>query len=208
MPCAFERKKMSRSKLVYTALAAIAIMVGLLYYSGREVAPQNTDPETLAELEALKTGDMKKLVLHKSPQPVSTASYETEAGGEATLADHQGKIVLLNFWATWCAPCRKEMPMLAELQAEYGGDEFEVITLATGRNDPAAMKRFFDEIGVGNLPLHRDPNSAVAREMGVLGLPATVLINESGDEIARLLGDAHWSSDSAKAIIEALLPEG
>lgn len=98
--------------------------------------------------------------------------------------------------------------MLAELQTEYGGDLFEVITIATGRNDPAAMKRFFEEIGVDNLPLHRDPSSAVAREMGVLGLPATVVIDKSGAEIARLLGDAHWSSDSAKAIIEALLPEG
>lgn len=199
---------MSRSALIYTALAAIAIVAGLLYYSGRDVAPQNTDPDTLAELEALKTGDMKKLVLHKSPQPVSTTAYETEDGGKAKLSDHEGKIVLLNFWATWCAPCRKEMPMLAELQTEYGGDLFEVITIATGRNDPAAMKRFFEEIGVDNLPLHRDPSSAVAREMGVLGLPATVVIDKSGAEIARLLGDAHWSSDSAKAIIEALLPEG
>lgn len=95
--------------------------------------------------------------------------------------------------------------MLAELQRELGGPDFEVITLATGKNDPAAMARFFAEIGVSNLPLHTDANSAVAREMGVLGLPATVLISRDGVEVARLLGDADWASDSAKAILQTLI---
>ncbi len=83
--------------------------------------------------------------------------------------------------------------MLSDLQAEFGGSEFEVVTLATGRNPPPAMKAFFDEIGVTNLPLHRDPKQAVAREMGVLGLPITILMNPEGQEIARMQGDAHWT---------------
>lgn len=95
--------------------------------------------------------------------------------------------------------------MLSALQSELGGEAFEVITLATGRNDPAAMARFFEEIGVENLPLHRDPKSAVAREMGVLGLPATVIIGRDGQELGRLLGDADWSSGSAKAILTELI---
>ena len=98
--------------------------------------------------------------------------------------------------------------MLAALQAELGGDDFEVVTIATGRNEPAAMARFFKEIGVTNLPLHRDPTSAVAREMGVLGLPATVILNREGFEVARLLGDADWASDSAKAILKELMAQG
>ncbi len=198
---------MSGSKLVYTALAAIAIIAGVMFYSGRAVAPPSAEPAQIAALNALKEGDMKKLGFHALLQPVAKADYHLFEGGKANLADHKGKIVLLNFWATWCAPCRKEMPMLAALQSELGGDDFEVITIATGRNEPAAMARFFKEIGVTNLPLHRDPQSAVAREMGVLGLPATVILNREGDEIARLLGDADWASDSAKAILKALIDQ-
>src|SRR6056297_2026383 len=156
-------------------------------------------------LEALREGDMKKLTFHSSPQAVSQTPFEHADGGTGTLADFQGKHVVLNFWATWCAPCRKEMPMLSELQAEFGGPEFDVVTVAAGRNPPPAMETFFDEIGVDNLPLHRDPTSGLAREMGVLGLPITVILNPQGDEVARLQGDAHWNSDSAKAILTALI---
>nr|WP_309503140.1 TlpA disulfide reductase family protein [uncultured Roseovarius sp.] len=153
-------------------------------------------------------GDMKKLQFHTAAKPVSTLAFTTDAGGEATLADYKGKYVLLNFWATWCAPCRKEMPMLSELQAEYGGENFEVLTLATGRNAVPAMKAFFAEIGVDNLPLHRDPKQQLAREMGVLGLPITVILDPEGREIARMQGDAEWDSASAKAMIAALTAPG
>ena len=197
---------MSRT-LVYTALGLFAIIAGALVFSGGGDAAKPVDPARLAQLEALKDGDMKKLALHSVSKPAGTAAYDTFEGSKATLAEHKGKIVLLNFWATWCAPCRKEMPMLSELQTELGGEQFEVITIATGRNEPAAMARFFKEIGVTNLPLHRDPTSALAREMGVLGLPATIILNREGHEIARLLGDAHWSSDSAKAILQALITQ-
>lgn len=159
-----------------------------------------------ASLNALREGDMKKLNFHETPRDVAAAEFVlADDAGTATLADYQGKYVLLNFWATWCAPCRKEMPALAELQAELGGPEFEVLTLATGRNSPAGIKKFFDENGITNLPRHQDPKQAVAREMGVLGLPITVILNPEGQEIARLLGDADWNSDNAKAIIKALL---
>ncbi|AHD10886.1 disulfide interchange protein tlpA-like protein [Phaeobacter gallaeciensis] len=161
------------------------------------------DPVALADM---RQGDMKKLVLHSAPKPVSSAEFQLADGaGTATLGDYQGKIVLLNFWATWCAPCRKEMPQLSELQEEFGGDDFEVLTLATGRNSPAGIQKFFDDTGITNLPRHQDPRQAVAREMAVLGLPITVLLNREGEEIARLRGDAEWNSDSAKTIIRALI---
>ncbi|KUJ76426.1 thioredoxin [Ruegeria marisrubri] len=160
----------------------------------------------VASLGALRDGSMKKLILHSEPKPASTAEFQLEDDkGTGSLADYRGKYVLLNFWATWCAPCRKEMPQLAELQAEFGGDRFEVLTLATGRNSPAGIKKFFAENGISNLPRHQDPKQAVAREMGVAGLPVTVILDPEGQEIARLLGDAEWNSDSAKAIIASLL---
>ncbi|MEL6647631.1 MAG: TlpA disulfide reductase family protein [Pseudomonadota bacterium] len=155
--------------------------------------------------KALRTGDMKKLVFHEDPQDVSATAFETADGSSGSLADYDGKIVVLNFWATWCAPCRHEMPMLSELQTELGGESFEVVTIATGRNPPQAMKAFFAEIGVDNLPLHRDPRSKIAREMGVLGLPVTMVLDQNGQEIARLVGDADWSSDAAKDIVRTLI---
>lgn len=157
-----------------------------------------------AEAEALREGDMKKLVFHSAPEAAPATEFERADGGTGTLDDYRGRHVLLNFWATWCAPCRAEMPTLSALQDAMGGADFAVVTIATGRNAPPAMKKFFDDIGVDNLPLHRDTNSALARQMGVFGLPATVILDPEGREIARLTGDADWNSDSARAIIAAL----
>ncbi|MEP3633319.1 MAG: TlpA disulfide reductase family protein [Shimia thalassica] len=159
----------------------------------------------MSAVAAMREGDMKKLNFHPELRQVSEKTFDAENGTKMTLADYEGQYVLLNFWATWCAPCRKEMPMLSDLQAEFGDDDFQVVTLATGRNAPPAMKKFFDEIGVDNLPLHRDPQSAVARDMAVLGLPVTALIDKNGNEIARLTGDADWSSDNAKAILRNVI---
>ena len=156
-------------------------------------------------LEALREGSMKKLVFHSAPQDASDAAFLDESEGEMTLDAFEGKHVLVNFWATWCAPCRKEMPALNALQTEFGGEAFEVVTIATGRNQPAAMRRFFEEVGVDALPLYRDPKQKLAREMAVLGLPITVILNPGGQEIARLRGDADWHSDSARAIVAAMI---
>lgn len=98
--------------------------------------------------------------------------------------------------------------MLSELQDEFGGEAFQVVTLATGRNSPQGIDKFFAETGIANLPRFRDPKSAVAREMAVLGLPVTVIIDAEGREVARLLGDADWASDSAKAILRNLMGTG
>lgn len=165
----------------------------------------NTAHADTAALEALRDGDMKKLNVHSTPIATPTTEFTRADGTMGTLADFQGRYVVLNFWATWCAPCRAEMPTLSNLQREMQSENFEVVTIATGRNAPTAMAKFFDEIGVDNLPLHTDPKSALARAMGVFGLPITVILDPEGHEIARLQGDAHWDSDSARAIIQALV---
>ena len=160
-----------------------------------------------ASLEALRDGTMKKLRFVE-PTPVSDVVFTHADGGEHTLAQFEGKHIILNFWATWCAPCRKEMPMLSELQAEFGGDTFEVVTIATGRNELAGIRRFFDELAVDNLPIYLDPRQKLAREMGVLGLPVTLVIDPEGNEIARMIGDSDWNSESAKAIVRELIEDG
>ncbi len=165
----------------------------------------NTAMADTAALEALRDGDMRKLNFHSQPVAASMTQFEDRAGAEVTLAAYEGQYVVLNFWATWCAPCRVEMPTLSALQDAMGGDAFQVVTVATGRNDPMAMDMFFEEIGVDNLPLYRDPQQALAHDMGVMGLPITVILDPAGMEIARLQGDADWNSDSARAIIAALI---
>jgi len=177
--------------LVYTALTA-----------GANPA-QAADADIIIPL---LSGDMKKLAVHDAPVATSGAPFELADGaGRATLEDYRGKYVLVNFWATWCAPCRKEMPHLSELQSALGGKDFEVLTIATGRNSPEGIAKFFKETGISNLPRHQDPKQALTSQMSIFGLPITVLIDPEGREIARLRGDADWASDSAKSMIKALI---
>ena len=172
--------------ILYTALAGTA----------------NAD---VSALEALRAGDMRKLQFHNEITNAPETPFIQGDGAEGLLSDYRGKVVLLNFWATWCAPCRKEMPELSALQSTLGSDDFTVITIATGPNPPTKITAFFNDIGIDNLPAHRDPRQALAREMRVLGLPATILLDRHGREIARLLGDANWKSDSALAIMQFLI---
>ena len=162
----------------------------------------------IAQAIELREGDMRKLNFHSEPKAVGTAEFGDPEGGTHSLADYRGQVILVNFWATWCAPCRKEMPTLEALQNTLGGEEFQVVTIATGRNQPAAIKRFFAEAGVENLPILLDARSTLAREMAVFGLPLTVLINRDGQEIARLTGDADWATESALAVISAVIGTG
>lgn len=160
------------------------------------------------DLSGLQVGDMRGLVVHAEPVGASALPFVQVDETEGTLADYAGQYVLLNFWATWCAPCREEMPSLQRLQDQMGGDGFQVVTLATGRNPPQAIRRFFEEEGVTTLPQYRDINQQIAREMGIFGLPITVVLDPSGQEIARLRGDAHWDSPEAIAMLEAIIASG
>lgn len=198
--------RLSRSTPLYIALGLGAIAAGVfLAFGPTRASHAETPARNYSALADGLEGDMKKLSFHATPKPASDKSFTTGDGGTATLADHEGRYVLVNFWATWCAPCRKEMPTLSALQEDYGGADFEVLTLATGRNPLPAIESFFDEIGVTNLPLARDPKQHIGREMGVLGLPITVLLDPEGREVARMQGDADWHSDSARALIEGLI---
>ena len=158
-------------------------------------------------VEALREGDMKKLVFAE-PAALPEIGFVDADGSAVSLADYRGQWLVVNFWATWCAPCRVEMPMLSNLQEIFADDPVEVVTIATGRNSPQGIARFFDEIGVQNLPKYQDPKQELARSMAVLGLPITVIVDPEGREVARLRGDAHWDSESAVAILEALAAGG
>lgn len=152
----------------------------------------------------LREGDMMKLAVHAEPMATSDVAF-TGPEGTVTLADFKGRVVMVNFWATWCAPCREEMPSIAALGEMFDEADFAVMAVATGRNPAPAIEKFLSEIGLEDLPVYLDPKQQLARGMGVMGLPVTILIDREGREVARLVGGAEWDSESARAIVAALI---
>ena len=123
-----------------------------------------------------------------------------DAGGRAhTLGDFKGKVVLLNLWATWCAPCREEMPALDRLQAALGGPRFEVVALSIDQQGPQIARKFYDEVGVKSLALYVDRSAQAAFKLGAVGLPSTLLVDARGREIGRHVGPAKWDSPEVLA---------
>lgn len=133
-------------------------------------------------------------ILHEAPRDLPELKFRDGEGRARTLGEFRGKVVLLNLWATWCAPCRREMPTLDRLQAELGSAEFEVIALSIDRVGAEVVRRFYGEVGIKHLALYIDSSGKALRVLGVLGLPATLLIARDGRELGRLIGPAEWDT--------------
>jgi thiol-disulfide isomerase/thioredoxin len=188
------REKAQRQRLL---LAAVALGIGLV--AMLLFAPKPT-------LGArLNTGHMAAFVYKPEPVAMPDFKFLDGAGKELSFKTFTGKVVLLNLWATWCAPCRKEMPHLDRLQAELGSERFEVVAIAVDRSGVNGARKFLDQIGNKTLGLYADPSARLASELKVLGLPATLLIDAEGREVGRLLGPAEWASEDAKALVRSVL---
>jgi len=146
--------------------------------------------------------------MHETPRPMPEIRFEDGEGNESTLADFRGRVVLLNVWATWCVPCREEMPTLDRLQAELGGPAFEVLALSIDRAGPDAVREFYAEIGIENLALHIDPSAKAMFALGVVGLPTTILIDREGNELGRLVGPAEWDSPEMTEFMRSTIDQG
>lgn len=150
---------------------------------------------------AVPTPGLQNFVTKMVPAPLPEVQFQDAAGKFHNLGEFNGKFVLVNFWATWCAPCRAEMPSLDRLQQTMGGPDFAVVIISLDRAGYAKAAAFLNEIGVKNLTTYIDPSIKAARKLGALGLPVTLLLNRKGDEIGRLTGPAEWDSAEARALI-------
>ncbi len=159
------------------------------------------------DLSSLRTGTLQNLTLHKERIPVPEALFLDKDGKQRSLAEFRGKIVLLNVWATWCAPCRYEMPALNRLQKAMAGKDFTVLAMSIDRRGIAKVEQFFRELKLDALSIFVDPTGRSARRMGVVGLPTTLLIDRQGREIGRLIGPAEWDREEVKKLIAATIAE-
>lgn len=180
------------------ALAAIAI-VGAIYFRGDTptLAPQG---EGQAE-----TASSRSFVMHDAPRPLPEIKFEDGDGSSLTLTDLGGKTLLLNIWATWCVPCREEMPTLDALEAELGGPFFEVVPLSIDRAGPEVVRKFYAEIGIEHLGLYIDTSMRASFALQAPGLPTTLLIDSEGRELGRLVGPAEWDTPEMIAFLKTHL---
>ena len=139
--------------------------------------------------------------LHAAPRLLPEISFEDGQGRKHALAEFGGRAVLLNIWATWCVPCRKEMPALDRLEQKLGGPEFTVLALSIDTQGAVAVRRFYDEIGIRALAIYVDPTTRASDTLGVVGIPTTLLVDAQGREVGRRTGPAEWDSPEALALI-------
>ena len=137
-----------------------------------------------------ETGTLKKIIFEEKPG--FTSIFEDVSSKNYSLSDFSGKLTLVNLWATWCKPCKEEMPSLDRLQGKFDKDKFEVIAINLDRGSKTKAKSFFIDNNIENIALYFDSKNSIPREIKALGLPATILIDQNGMQIAKYLGPADW----------------
>jgi thiol-disulfide isomerase/thioredoxin len=157
--------------------------------------------------DAAPASSMAAFIKHPSPKDIAAFSFADGTGASKDLSNWKGRVVLLNLWATWCAPCRKEMPELSKLQKLLGSSDFEVVALSQDLKGAEASAAFLKEQGTDNLALYVDPKATALAALASAGLPTTVLIDRNGKEVGRLLGPADWSSEEAQALVKAVIAQ-
>lgn len=220
-------KENGRSPAIFLVAAAISALAGFgaiyLTFGGSDnaasvVAPAkpneraqapNVAPSELPAkkgLAALAQGQMTAFVVKPATEALPEFSFEDVAAGKTlSMKDYAGRVVLLNLWATWCAPCLREMPALDKLKAEFSGKDFEVVALNIDKGGPEKPKRFLADAGIKSLALIHDKDGKAFAGLKIVGMPTTLLIGRDGREIGRLVGPAEWDSEDAKALIKAAI---
>jgi thiol-disulfide isomerase/thioredoxin len=198
-------QKRNRNSLIYVALLAfIAGGIGI-YLSGD--TPRKEVAESKGGFRDLANGPMAAFLVKADRPLVPDLNFKDSSGADIKLSKWQGRVILLNLWATWCAPCRKEMPTLNDAQKQLGSKDFEVVALSVDRKGLEASSAFLKETGADSLGLYVDATTQSLEDLQAFGLPVTLLMDRKGREIGRLLGPAEWNSAEAIALIKAAIAE-
>jgi thiol-disulfide isomerase/thioredoxin len=193
---------MNVALIAASALGTAVIGGGIYQYFAAfpkgDRAASNPFPPASTEVE--KTG--RSFIIHETPLAVPELSFVDGEGHEMSLADFGGRTILLNIWATWCVPCREEMPALDRLQAKLGNSGFEVVPLSIDRNGLPAVNAFYQELGLEALGIYVDASGKAVGNLGAVGIPTTLLINPEGLEAGRLVGPAEWDGPEIIEILQ------
>ena len=149
-------------------------------------------------------GELRKFIFSESMEVLPNPLI-LDANGNMVEIGYKEDILIINFWATWCAPCKKEMPSLNSLAQNMKYEDIQIITIASGRNSKEAIDGFFDDNNLVNLKKYRDPRGRIAVKYGVTALPTTVVINPTGLEIGRIIGDIDWDTADVRSFFNRLL---
>ena len=210
------RAKGRRTALIWAGVVA-GLVVGLAGIYGIGGLSRNASGDqacrpavALAQkLESLTRGEVAALNVAKAPLKVPNLAFVDASGKSLTLADWRGKTVLLNLWATWCVPCRQEMPTLDALEGKLGGPNFQVVALNIDTRDPEKAKTFLKDIGVSHLSYYADGSAKSFQDLKsvgrAFGMPTTLLVDPNGCEIGTIAGPADWASPDALKLIQAAL---
>ena len=207
----------SRTRKVWAAAIVALVLLGAGAWYG--FAPRDPMAAGVAEcrasqpvaerLKPLARGEVAAVGVSQAPKPPPAISFAGPDGQAMSLASFKGKTILVNLWATWCVPCREEMPALDRLQAELGGPDFQVVAINVDTRNSEKPKAWLQENGIRNLAYHADPEGKllqVLQKSGhVVGLPTTFVVDASGCEVALLKGPAEWASSDAVAFMKAAL---
>lgn len=185
--------------VIITAVAAVATL-GL---TGCDQKPQEAKQE--APAAATPKLNISKMKWHEAPQAAAATPFQDADGKTLTLADFAGKVVVVNFWATWCAPCVEEMPTLDKLQATLGGENFAVVAISQDKEGLKVAQPFAKEQDWKNLPLYVEPATQFMRDAKLRGLPTTILVDRQGREVARLEGENAWDAPEVVKIVNDLI---
>jgi thiol-disulfide isomerase/thioredoxin len=164
---------------------------------------------TAAALDPLTRGEVAAVQVEKTPRPMPQLTFRDADGATHSIADFRGKTVLVNLWATWCVPCRREMPALDALEAKLGGDDFQVVAINIDTRNTDKPHAWLKENGITRLAYYADPEAkvfqALKEEGKAFGMPTTVIVDHNGCMVASLAGPAEWASDDALSLIRAAL---
>jgi thiol-disulfide isomerase/thioredoxin len=187
-------------------LLGTALLASLAGYEWFRQPPiQQAPPATIRESQIASA---PALSVHAEPRPVPAIRFTDGDGRELTLADFRGRVVLLNIWATWCVPCRKEMPSLDRLEKQLDRKDFIVLPVSIDRKGLSVVKPFYEELGLASLGIYLDTSGSIQGALAVPGIPTTLLIDREGREVARKMGAAEWDSPEMVALIGRYLPPG